>query len=69
MTKGFTILKKYSELETLSTDKTKFFYYINKLTGVYRLCIPFYVIPDILAIAYREGYSGFAQCYEIISCS
>lgn len=69
MTKGFTTLKKHSELEIPSTNKTKFFYYINKLTGVYYLCIPLYVIPDILAIAYREGYPGFAQYYEIISCS
>ena len=50
-------------------DKSKLLYHVNKLTGVYRLCIPPSVAPDILVIAYGEGHPGFSRCYEIIAHS
>ena len=67
--KSFAILEKYPEFETPAADKTKLFYCVNKLTGVYRLCISPSVAPDLLAIAHGEGHLGFVQCYEIINCS
>lgn len=67
--KDFAALKKHSELKAPAADKTKLLYYINKLTGMHHLCILSSVMPDILAITYRRGYSGFIQCYKIISCS
>lgn len=69
MTKDFTALKKYSELKAPAADKTKLLYHVNKLTGVHHLCIPPFLAPDVLAIAHKEGYPGFAWCYEIISQS
>lgn len=48
-------------------DKTKLLYHVKRLTNVYYLYIPLSVIPDILKIAYVEGYLGFFRCYEIFS--
>ena len=50
-------------------DKSRLFYHINRITNVYRLCIPPSVAPDILAIAHGEGHLRFFRCYEIISRS
>lgn len=50
-------------------DKSKLLYHVNKLTGVYRLCIPPSIAPDIIAIAHGEGHPGFSHCYEIIARS
>lgn len=51
----------------LPLDKTKLFYYVNKLTGFYHLCISLSIAPNILAIAHREGHLGFSRCYKIIT--
>lgn len=59
MTKDFATLKNHFELEALAEDKTKLFYHVNKLTGVYRLCIPSFVAPDVLVIDHEEGHLGF----------
>lgn len=50
-------------------DKSKLLYHVSKLTGVYRLCIPPSVAPDIIAIAHGEGHPGFSCCYKIIARS
>ena len=34
-------------------------YYVDLITGKYRLYIPTAVVPDILAVAYGNGYPGF----------
>ena len=49
--------------------KAKLLYHVNRLTNVYRLCIPPSVALDILGIAHGEGHPGFSRCYEIVSCS
>lgn len=59
MTKDFATLKNHFELEALVEDKTKLLYHVNKLTGVYRICIPSSVAPDVLAIDHGEGHPGF----------
>lgn len=69
MTKDFAALKKHLELEAPAPDKTKLLYYLNKLTGMYGLCISFIVALDVFAIAHKEGHPGFAWYYKIISCS
>lgn len=48
-------------------NKSKLFYYINRLTNIHRLCIPPFVVLDILSITHRESHSGFSCCYEIIT--
>lgn len=58
--KDFTALKKHLELKALAVDKTKLFYYINKLTNMHCLCIPPFVVSNIFAIAYKKGHPGFA---------
>lgn len=50
-------------------DKTKFLYHVNKVTGIYHLCIPPSVALDILAIAHEERHLGFSCCYKIIAHS
>ena len=50
-------------------EKSKLLYHVNKLTGVYWLCILPSVAPDILVIAHREGHLGFSHCYKIIAHS
>lgn len=50
-------------------NRLKLLYYVNKLTGVYWLCISLSVALDIFAIAYRKGHLGFSCCYKIIACS
>lgn len=49
-------------------DKSKLLYLVNRLTNVYRLYIPLFMAPDILAIAHREGHLRFSCCYMIITC-
>ena len=49
--------------------KAQFIYYLDRVTGVCRLCIPPAVAPDLLAIAHGKGHPGFARCHEIISRS
>lgn len=51
----------------LLSDKTKLLYYVKNLIGVYCLCIPSSVAPDILAIAHGEIYLGFSYCHKIIT--
>lgn len=68
MTKGFAVLERHFELKTPTADKTKLLYYVNKLIGVQRFCIPPSVVPNILAIAYEKDHPSFAQYYKIISC-
>lgn len=50
----------------LPSGKTKFLYYINKLTGIYCLYISQSIAPEILAIADRKRHLGFFYCYKII---
>lgn len=56
-------------VDSPAPDKSKLLYHVNKLTGVYRLCVSPSVAPDIPAIAYGEDHPGFACCYKIISRS
>lgn len=49
-------------------DKTKLLYHINRLTGVYYLCISLSIVPNIFAITYGKRHSGFFQYYKIITC-
>lgn len=44
-------------------------YHVDRITGVYQLCIPPAVATDIIAIAHGEGHPGFAHCREIVSRS
>lgn len=67
--KDVAALEKHPELEAPAANKTKFLYYINKMTGVHRLYITPSVVLDVLAIVHREGHLDFAWCYEIINCS
>ena len=60
VTKDFATLERHPDLEVLALDKTKFFYHMNKLTGVHRLCIPPPIAPEVFAIANGEGHLGFA---------
>lgn len=64
----FAVLKD-PIVDLLALDKSKLFYHVNKLTGVYCLFIPSSVAPDILAIAHTEGHLSFACYYKIISRS
>ena len=49
----------------LEPSKGRLIYYINKVTGVKRLCILAAVVKDILTIVYTiEGYMGFARYFE-----
>lgn len=66
LAEDFAVLKN-PIVDSPAPNKSKLFYYINKLTGIYRLYIPPSVAPDIFAIAYREGYPDFACYYKIIS--
>lgn len=50
----------------LPPDKTKLLYHVNKIIGVYYLCIPLSVALDILAIAHGEEHPSFSCCYKII---
>lgn len=59
MIKGFATLEKHFELEAPAVDKTKLLYHIHKLTAMHCLCIPPFIAPDVLAIAYVEAYPGF----------
>ncbi len=53
----------------LAPDIFQLLFHINKLTNIHCLYIPPSMIPDILAIAYGKGHSGFSCCYEIITHS
>lgn len=44
----------------LMFNKTKLFYYINRLISVYHLCIHSFIALDILTIVYEENHLGFA---------
>lgn len=59
LTKNFATLEKHLKFEAPATNKTKFFYYINKLTSIHCLCISFFVVSNVLTIAYGKGHSGF----------
>lgn len=41
-------------------------YHVDRITGVYRLCIPPAVATDIIAIVHGEGHPGFARCRKIV---
>ena len=69
VTKSFATLERYPKLEIPAADKTKLFYYVNKLTSVDCFCILPSVALDLLGIAHGEGHLSFAQYYKRISCS
>ncbi len=50
-------------------DKREPLYHVDKLTGVYRLCIPTLVATEIITLAHNAGHPGFSRCFEIITCS
>lgn len=51
------------------SDKAKFLYHVNKVTGIHHLCISLSVAPNIPAIAHKKGPPGFFCCNKIITCS
>lgn len=60
MGKDFAALKKYLKIKAPAANKTKLFYYVNKLTDVHCLYISPFIASNILAIAHGEDHSGFA---------
>ena len=50
----FSIQPRPAIDELPAFDKSKFLYHVNKVTGVYWLCIPRLVAADILAITQKE---------------
>lgn len=50
-------------------DKLKLLYYVKITMGIQHLCISLSMAPDILIIAYGNGYLGFSRYYEIITYS
>lgn len=42
-----------------------FLYHVNRITGVYQLCIPLAIATDMISIAHGEEHPGFA-CYRKI---
>lgn len=48
-------------------DKSELLFYVNRVTGLQRLCIPLGVDAEIIALAHVQGHPGFPCCYEIVS--
>ena len=69
VTNAFSIQCKLTTDELPAPDKLKLLYHVSKLIGVYRLCIPPSVAPNIFANVHKEGHPGFSCCYKIIARS
>lgn len=67
VTNAFCIQRRPAIDGLPAPDRLKLLYHVNKLTGVYRLCIPPSITSNILAIVYGEGHLGFSRCYKIIA--
>ena len=57
------------EITALLAFGPKLIYHHDHISGLHRLCIPSLVVLEIIAIVHDESHPGFAQCYEIVSCS
>lgn len=66
MPKSFESLEKPPKADNtndlLLSDKAKFLYYVNKVIGIYYLCIPSSMALYIFILAYGKWHLGFSRC-------
>ena len=71
MPKVFESLEKPPKADNtndlLLSDKAKLLYYVNKVIGIYCLCMPPSMASYIFILAYGKGYLAFSRCYKNIS--